>query len=235
VSLLASNSSDNKHRPVRSYVIRSGRLTESQRKAIASYWDNYVVEFLPQPLDLNSLFPQIAPVSLEIGFGMGSSLLTMAQQAPEKNFLGIEVHRPGIGKVLHEIESLGIKNLKLICQDAKEVIDENILDSTIERILILFPDPWPKKRHNKRRLVQPEFIEKLSNKLQPEGLLHLATDWQPYAEHMMEVLEDNASLQNQNGAGNYSHSPERPRTKFEARGERLGHGVWDLLYSKSVA
>ena len=235
MSLLASNSSDNKHRPVRSYVIRSGRLTESQRKAIASYWGDYVVEFLPQPLDLNSLFPQIAPVTLEIGFGMGSSLLTMAQQAPEKNFLGIEVHRAGIGKVLHEIESLGIKNLKLICQDAKEVIDENILDSTIERILILFPDPWPKKRHNKRRLVQPEFIEKLSNKLQPEGLLHLATDWQPYAEHMMEVLEDNASLQNQNGAGNYSHSPERPRTKFEARGERLGHGVWDLLYSKSVA
>jgi tRNA (guanine-N7-)-methyltransferase len=234
VSLLAANSSDNK-RPVRSYVIRSGRLTESQRKAIESYWGDYVVEFIQQPLDLNSLFPQEAPVSLEIGFGMGSSLLTMAQQAPEKNFLGIEVHRPGIGKVLHEIEALGLKNLKLICHDAKDIIEQNILDNSLERILILFPDPWPKKRHNKRRLIQTEFVEKLSSKLQPQGVIHLATDWQPYAEHMLEVLEASASLQNHNGVGSYWQSAERPPTKFEARGKRLGHGVWDLLFRKSAA
>ena len=233
MSQLAAKTSDSK-RPVRSYVIRSGRLTESQRKAIESYWDDYVIEFNNQALDLNSLFPQLAPVSLEIGFGMGSSLLTMAHQEPDKNFLGIEVHRPGIGKVLHEIESLGLKNLKLICHDATEVIEQNILDNSLERILILFPDPWPKKRHNKRRLVQTEFVEKLTSKLQPEGLLHLATDWQPYAEQMLEVLEASANLINHNGAGCYWQNPERPPTKFEARGKRLGHGVWDLLYRKSV-
>ncbi|NKB34617.1 MAG: tRNA (guanosine(46)-N7)-methyltransferase TrmB [Pseudomonadales bacterium] len=230
---MAADNSQHK-RPVRSYVIRSGRLTDSQRKALDTHWDAHVVEFKNHSLDLDKLFPQSGSISLEIGIGMGASLLAMAQQEPNTNFLGIEVHKPGIGKVLHEIESIGLNNLKLICHDAKEVIETGIANQSIDRLLILFPDPWPKKRHHKRRLVQPQFVELLASKLKQEGVLHLATDWEPYAEHMMEVLEANPSLKNEMGTGKYWEQPQRPATKFEARGKRLGHGVWDLLFTKTA-
>ncbi len=224
--------SDSKKRPIRSFVIRSGRVTESQRKAIAEHWDDYVLEFQPQLLELDDVFPSPAPLTVEIGFGMGDSLVEMAAASPHENFLGIEVHRPGVGKLLHGVNSKGLTNLRVICHDATEVIEHCFQDNSIDRILIFFPDPWHKKRHHKRRIVQPDFTRLLANRLHSGGSLHLATDWQEYAEHMLAVLEAEPGLENANGPGNYWQAPERPETKFERRGERLGHGVWDLLYQK---
>lgn len=220
------------HRPIRSFVIRGGRLTDSQRKAIETYWQEYVIEYDGEKLDLDKLFPQAAPLTIEIGFGMGDSLLEMAAASPEQNFLGIEVHKPGVGKLLHGITERGLTNLRVICHDAKEVLAHCLDRQSVQRFLIFFPDPWHKKRHNKRRLVQTEFVNQLTELLVPGGKLHLATDWQPYAEHMLEVLEADPVLINSNGAGQYWESPDRPETKFERRGQRLGHGVWDLLYYK---
>ena len=220
------------HRPIRSFVIRGGRLTDSQRKAIETYWQEYVIDFHGQQLDVDALFERPAPLTIEIGFGMGDSLLEMAANSPEQNFLGIEVHKPGVGKLLHGIAERGLTNLRVICHDAKEVLTQGLADASVQRILIFFPDPWHKKRHNKRRLVQPEFISQLTDKLASGGRLHLATDWEPYAEHMLEVLEADPVLINSNGEGQFWAAPERPETKFERRGQRLGHGVWDLLYHK---
>ena len=222
------------NRPIRSYVIRSGRLTDAQRKAIESYWDKYVVEFNNETLDPNSLFESPQKLTVEIGFGMGDSLLEMAKRRPEQNFLGIEVHQPGVGKLLNGIAENELTNLKLICHDAREILESGLPDHCIDRLLLFFPDPWHKKRHNKRRLVQPEFIELLLRKLNKKAELHFATDWQAYAEHMMEVLEANPSLENVLGAQNYWPDPDRPVTKFEKRGQRLGHGVWDLRFRSKV-
>ena len=218
------------NRPIRSYVIRSGRLTDAQRKAIESYWDKYVVEFNNEILDPKVLFKSPQKLTVEIGFGMGDSLLEMAKESPEQNFLGIEVHQPGVGKLLNGIAENELKNLKLICHDAREILESGLPDHCIDRLLLFFPDPWHKKRHNKRRLVQPVFIELLLRKLNKKAELHFATDWQVYAEHMMEVLEANPSLENVLGAQNYWPDPDRPVTKFEKRGQRLGHGVWDLRF-----
>ena len=237
---MASSKSDNsknlenppKPRPIRSYVIRSGRFTDSQRKAIDDYWDDYVVEYSPQPFALDLLLPASSELVVEIGFGMGDSLLVMAQQNPESNFIGIEVHRPGVGKLLHGIKAHELSNLRVVCHDANEVMQNCFANESIDKILILFPDPWPKKRHNKRRLVQTEFIEMLSSKLKCGGLLHLATDWEAYAEHMLTVLESVDRLENRNGPGRFWEQAIRPATKFELRGKRLGHGVWDLLFGK---
>lgn len=211
-------------------MIRSGRLTDAQRKAIESYWDKYVVEFNNEILDPKVLFKSPQKLTVEIGFGMGDSLLEMAKESPEQNFLGIEVHQPGVGKLLNGIAENELKNLKLICHDAREILESGLPDHCIDRLLLFFPDPWHKKRHNKRRLVQPVFIELLLRKLNKKAELHFATDWQAYAEHMMEVLEANPSLENVLGAQNYWPDPDRPVTKFEKRGQRLGHGVWDLRF-----
>lgn len=226
---------DENKRPIRSYVIRSGRLTDAQRKAIESYWDKYVVEYAMEPLKLETLFEKPQPLTVEIGFGMGDSLLEMAKNAPDKNFLGIEVHQPGVGKLLNGIAENQLSNIKLICHDAREILETGLPDHCIDRLLLFFPDPWHKKRHNKRRLVQPEFINLLLKKLNTGAELHFATDWQAYAEHMMEVLEENPHLENLLGAGNYWPDPDRPVTKFEKRGQRLGHGVWDLRFRAAVA
>ena len=165
---------------------------------------------------------------------MGDSLATMARADTTAAFVGIEVHRPGVGRLLSEIDRLGLDNLKVYAEDAVEVLEQVISNGSLDRIQIYFPDPWHKKRHHKRRLIQPEFVSLLSDRLRPGGQLHLATDWQPYAEHMLEVLEANATMANDAGAGKYSSKPRwRPETKFERRGQRLGHGVWDLLYTKS--
>ena len=222
-------------RPIRSYVIRSGRLTDSQRNAIESYWESYVVEFKNESLDLNTLFEKSQKLTVEIGFGMGDSLLEMAKQSPDQNFLGIEVHQPGIGKLLNGIVENKLTNIKLICHDAREVLEIGLADNCIDRLLLFFPDPWHKKRHNKRRLVQPEFIELLLERLNTAAELHFATDWQAYAEHMMEVLEANPCLENMQGTQSYWPEPDRPVTKFEKRGQRLGHGVWDLRFRARVS
>ena len=226
---------DENKRPIRSYVIRSGRLTDSQRKAIESYWESYVVEFNNEFLDPNKLFEKPQKLTVEIGFGMGDSLLEMAKQSPDQNFLGIEVHQPGVGKLLNGIVENKLTNIKLICHDAREILEIGLPDNCIDRLLLFFPDPWHKKRHNKRRLVQPEFIELLLKKLNNAAELHFATDWQAYAEHMMEVLEGNPSLENILGVQNYWPEPDRPVTKFEKRGQRLGHGVWDLRFRSRVS
>jgi tRNA (guanine-N7-)-methyltransferase len=170
---------------------------------------------------------------LEIGFGMGDSLVAMADQNPQDRYLGIEVHRPGVGKLLSEVDKRGVKNLKVFAEDAVQVLEEAIPQESIDLLQIFFPDPWHKKRHHKRRLIQPDFVELLVSRLSPAGYLHLATDWQPYAEHMMDVLSANALLLNTAGQNEYIPRPEsRPETKFERRGHRLGHGVWDLLFEK---
>ncbi|MCH7815831.1 MAG: tRNA (guanosine(46)-N7)-methyltransferase TrmB [Proteobacteria bacterium] len=223
--------SDSK-RPIRSYVIRAGRLTVSQRRAIDLYWQRYVIDYAAEPLQLDSVFSTNTKLIVEIGFGMGDSLLHMARQDPASNFIGIDVHRPGVGKLLQGIAAHELGNLKIICHDAKEVMQHCFCAQSIDRLLILFPDPWPKKRHHKRRLVQSDFIALITKKLKAGAEVHLATDWQAYAEQMMEVMEATDELTNQMGSAQYWQEPHRPQTKFERRGMRLGHGVWDLLFSK---
>jgi tRNA (guanine-N7-)-methyltransferase len=171
----------------------------------------------------------------EIGFGMGDSLVDMAKAAPEKNFIGVEVHTPGVGRLLNRCESEAVTNLRVYQEDAIEVLDECIADASLAKVQIYFPDPWHKKKHNKRRIVQPDFIQKLRTKLQPGGVIHLATDWENYAEQMMEVMSAAEGFQNQAGEEQFSLKPDdRPVTKFEKRGQRLGHGVWDLLFVKTI-
>lgn len=220
-------------RPIRSFVIRASRATDSQRKALEQHWDTHLIPYKAGPLDLKKHFTESRPLTVEIGFGMGDSLLKMARADPQSNFLGIEVHRPGVGKLLHGIAQNDLQNLKIMCHDATEIIANCFDLQSVERLLIFFPDPWPKKRHHKRRIIQAEFVELLATRLAEGGLLHLATDWEAYALHMMEVLENESSLINCSGAGNYCDMPARPETKFEQRGRRLGHGVWDLVFEKA--
>ena len=226
------NHKDKKSRPIRSYVIRSGRITNSQRQAIRRLWDDNVIHFSGDLLDLGEIFQNSLPVTVEIGFGMGSSLIDMAHKDSTTNFLGIEVHKPGIGKVLKDIEIRRIKNLKLICHDAVEVFNNALENKTLDRVLVFFPDPWPKKRHAKRRIIQPKFVANISDKLKSNGCLHLATDWSPYAEHMIEVLNKIPSLSNAIAPKVFWENPLRPETKFERRGKLLGNEIWDLLYRK---
>ena len=222
-------------RTVRSYVRREGRLTRSQARALEALWPRWGVE--PEGLlDLDALFGRSAPRTLEIGFGNGESLATMAQAAPEQDFLGIEVHRPGVGHLLLRIEALGLTNVRIICQDAVEVLQRHIADEALDRVLLFFPDPWPKKRHHKRRILQPEFVALVARKLRPGGIFHMATDWEDYARQMLETMEASQQFENTAGPGRFSPRPaDRPETKFERRGRGLGHGVWDLVYRKGLS
>jgi len=222
-----------KHRPVRSYVRREGRLTPAQARALAELWPRYGVEVGEEYLDLDFIFSRQAPRVLEIGFGDGASLLQQARRDPEWDYLGIEVHRPGVGRLLLALDQAGVENVRLICEDAVDVLRRNIREGSLDRVQLFFPDPWPKKRHHKRRIVQPEFVELVRRKLKPGGRFHLATDWEEYAGHMMEVLSQNPGLRNVAGPGEYSPRPaSRPLTKFERRGQRLGHGVRDLIFER---
>lgn len=222
-----------KKKSIRSYVVRAGRMTEGQRAAFEKYWPQYGLSLHDGLLDAAQAFGRDAPRVLEIGFGMGDSLLQMLQQEPEKDFIGIEVHPPGVGRLINNAGKLQLTNLRVYLADAIDVLEDCIPENSLDRIQIYFPDPWHKKKHNKRRLVQPEFVARLRRYLKPGGVLHLATDWEPYAEHMLEVMEVAEGFGNQAGPGQFSPRPDyRPVTKFEKRGERLGHGVWDLLYSK---
>lgn len=220
-------------RKVRSFVLREGRLTRGQERALAELWPQFGVEYRAQATDPVMLFGRSAPLVVEIGFGMGQSLVAMALAEPEKNFLGIEVHAPGVGAALMGIEEKSVNNLRVMRHDAVEVLNHMLPDAAIDRLQLYFPDPWHKKRHHKRRIVQAEFVALLARKVKPGGLVHFATDWQAYAEWMLDVLGREPQLRNLSATGDYVPQPAwRPHTKFEARGERLGHGVWDLLFER---
>ncbi|ERP89245.1 hypothetical protein A15D_00319 [Alcanivorax sp. MD8A] len=220
-------------RKVRSFVLREGRLTTGQRNALDSLWPTFGLERDDGLLNPQAVFGRDAPRVLEIGYGMGQSLAAMAKADPSKDFIGIEVHRPGVGALLMEIEQQNLSNLRSYCDDAVEILELCIPDNSLARVQLYFPDPWHKKKHHKRRIVQPAWVERVRQKLQPGGMLHMATDWENYAEHMVEVMSRMEGFTNLAGNATFSPRPEwRPETKFERRGERLGHGVWDLLYEK---
>jgi tRNA (guanine-N7-)-methyltransferase len=221
-----------KKKPIRSYVIRSGRITDGQRLAFADWWPKYGLSLFAGPLDSMAVFGNDHPLALEVGFGMGDSLVAMAEAEPEVNFVGIEVHSPGVGRLISNAGRLGLTNLRVYMADANDVLNDCILDDSLQRFQLYFPDPWHKTKHHKRRIVQPEFVALIARKLHSGGLIHMATDWEGYARQMLTVLRANDALRNT--AEHYAARPEfRPRTKFENRGERLGHGVWDLLFVKS--
>jgi len=221
------------HRPIRSFVLREGRLTAGQERAFAELWPRWGVHWQSgQTLDLRGLFGNSAPVVLEIGFGNGESLAWTASEQPQRNFLGLDVHRPGVGHLLLEIERQGLTNLRVMRQDAVALLREGLAPASLSAVHLFFPDPWPKKRHHKRRIVQPEFVAMLARVLAPGGLFHAATDWEPYAEQMLALFDDAAeAFSNSAGRGQYAPRPDsRPPTKFERRGRRLGHRVHDMLY-----
>ena len=220
------------NRPIRSFVRREGRMTQAQARAIDTLWQQYGVDLIDTPLDLDALFGHRAPRILEIGFGNGESLAVLAQRNPDVDFLGIEVHRPGVGHLLMLAHERDIRNLRVICADAVEVLSKQLPQNSLDTIQIFFPDPWPKKRHHKRRLIQAPLVKLLIPILKPGGRLHLATDWQNYAEHMLAVLEAESDLVNTQDDGFAPRPDERPVTKFERRGQKLGHWVWDLIFTR---
>ncbi len=225
---------DTLHR-IRSFVLRAGRMTESQQRGWDEGWSRFGLKSEDGPLDWSQAFAQPGRQVVEIGFGMGDSLLAMAQQDPATNFVGIEVHRPGVGKLLSGAVAHEVHNLRVYAEDAVDVLERSIAEDCLDALHIYFPDPWHKKRHNKRRLIQPAFVASMIPKLKPSGLLHLATDWAPYAEQMLDVLSASPGLQNTQQDNGYAPRPAwRPLTKFEQRGKRLGHGVWDLLFTRTA-
>jgi len=220
-------------RPVRSFVLRGGRLTEGQKRALDQFWPRFGIEKGESLLDFKSLFGNDAPVIMEIGFGNGDATWQMAQACPAENYLGVEVHQPGVGHLLLKMEQQGIVNIRIANDDAVEFLRNRVPKESLDGARIYFPDPWPKKRHHKRRLIQPSLIELLASRMSPGALLHLATDWEPYAEHMLQVMRSSQGFVNLSPSGNYCDKPEwRPQTKYEKRGERLGHQVRDLLFKR---
>jgi tRNA (guanine-N7-)-methyltransferase len=224
-------SNEHHTRSIRSFVLRQGHMTAAQQRAIDTQWSQYGIDYHKNRVDLNTIFNRNAPKILEIGFGMGVATAAIAQNLPEYDFLAIDVHGPGVGNLLKLIQEQKIQNIKVMRHDAVEVVNNMLSNNTLHGIHIFFPDPWHKKRHHKRRLIQIPFIEQLLPKLQKDGYIHLATDWQEYAEQMLEVLTSFSELQNT--ATDFATTPAyRPETKFEARGKRLGHNVWDLVFVK---
>jgi tRNA (guanine-N7-)-methyltransferase len=223
-------------RGVRSFVLRAGRMTDGQQRALERLWPQFGLEPAAAYCDLAALFGRVAPRVVEIGFGNGANLIRMASERPDVDFLGIEVHRPGVGRVLLEIERLGLRNVRVSNHDAVEVVGQQLPEGCLDEVLVLFPDPWHKKRHHKRRLLNAPFVALLASRLKPAGLLRAATDWEPYASAMLEVFDGCALLENTAAEGGYVPRPEsRQPTRFEQRGERLGHGVWDLAYRRRAA
>ncbi len=223
-----------KLRTIRSFVCRKGRMLESQKLAIQNYWAQYGLMLGTEPLDAVQVFHRQAPIIVEIGFGMGQSLLHMAEQNPEQDFIGIEVHQPGVGALLQGIAQKQLSNIRIFRADALEVLQQMIIDHSITGVQIFFPDPWPKRRHHKRRLIQASFLQLLQRKLKPGGFVHIATDWQDYANQALRLLEQAEGFNNANPAGGFSPRPEtRPLTRYERRGQRLGHDVWDIVFTKT--
>jgi tRNA (guanine-N7-)-methyltransferase len=223
-------------RRIRSFVVRAGRMTEAQRLALETLWPKYGLDAPAAgagPLDLAQRFGRDAPRTLEIGFGNGETLAALATAHPERDYLGIEVHRPGAGQLLRLAEQGALSNLRVLCADAVEVLQHGLAPGSLDEVLILFADPWHKKRHHKRRLIQPAFVTLLASRLRAGGTLHLATDWEPYAQQMLEVLNASPEFANESAADGFVPRPAwRTPTRFERRGERLGHGVWDLTYRR---
>jgi tRNA (guanine-N7-)-methyltransferase len=225
--------SEKHHRPIRSFVRRAGRLTSSQQRALDELWPDYGLEYDAQPFDLESVFGRSAPVVLEIGFGNGDSLVELAAASPDTDFLGIEVHEPGVGHCLIAAANANVSNLKLIIHDAIEVLEQQIPAASLQRINLYFADPWPKKRHHKRRIVQPKFLDLCADRLEADGAIHIATDWANYAEHIDEVFADSARFQCTERREHDGDRPfERPMTKFERRGLRHGHRIVDWRFEK---
>jgi len=218
-------------RQIRSFVLRQGHLSKAQERAIEKLLPAYGVPYRPERLDLGALFGREAPRVLEIGFGMGHTTAEIAARSPETDFLGVEVHTPGVGSLLNLIEERGLTNVRLVQHDATEVVRDMLAPESLHGVHVFFPDPWPKKRHHKRRLLQPAFVRLLAERLRPGGYLHAATDWQAYAEQMLEVFSGEPLLRNAHA--DYAPRPEyRPLTKFEQRGLGLGHGVWDVIFTR---
>jgi tRNA (guanine-N7-)-methyltransferase len=220
-------------RAVRSFVVRAGRMTAAQERAWVELWPRYGVETGAAPLDPATVFGRNAPLTLEIGFGNGETLVALAAAHPERDYLGLEVHRPGVGHLMLRAAELGLTNVRAVCRDAVEVLQQCIPSGSLDEVLLYFPDPWPKKRHHKRRIVQPDFVALVASRLRTGGTLRMATDWEPYAIHMLEVASGCAELRNESAEGRYVPRPaSRPMTRFERRGQRLGHGVWDLAFTR---
>lgn len=224
---------DTPRRSIRSFVMRTGRMTSGQSRALTELWPRYGLEYSPAPVSLDALFGRQAPRTLEIGFGNGEHLAALAAAHPERDYLGIEVHRPGVGHLLMLAGNAGVTNLRVSDHDAVEVLQQQLPPASLAEVLVLFPDPWHKKRHHKRRLIQPPFVELLASRLEPGGVLRLATDWENYAQQMLEVLQGSAGFENLSPTGDWVPRPEeRAPTRFEKRGARLGHGVWDLAFRR---
>jgi tRNA (guanine-N7-)-methyltransferase len=218
-------------RSIRSFVVRAGRMGPGQVRALADLGPRFLLPYQPAPLDFHASFGRTAPLVLEIGFGMGDATASIAQALPDIDFIGVEVHTPGVGALLKRIGELELANLRLIQHDAVDVLQQMIAPGSLSGVHVFFPDPWHKKKHNKRRLIQPEFVGLLASRVAPGGYVHCATDWEPYAAQMLEVLSADANLKNT--ADGYAPKPAyRPLTKFENRGLRLGHGVWDLVFTR---
>nr|WP_255250127.1 tRNA (guanosine(46)-N7)-methyltransferase TrmB [Polaromonas sp. AET17H-212] len=225
-------------RTIRSFVRRTGRTTAGQAKAFTDAGPKFLLPYAAAPMDLAAVFGRAAPTILEIGFGMGEATAHIAALMPEKNFLCCEVHTPGVGALLKRIGEQGLKNIRILQHDAVEVLDHMLPPGSLDGVHIFFPDPWHKKKHNKRRLIQPLLVAKLAARLKPGGYLHCATDWQPYAEQILEVLRAEPLLKNtaDDSQGGYAPKPAyRPLTKFENRGIKLGHGVWDVVFTRVQA
>ncbi|MCX7116468.1 MAG: tRNA (guanosine(46)-N7)-methyltransferase TrmB [Legionellales bacterium] len=221
-------------RTIKSFVLRTGRVSHRQQVALDQWLSDYTISDSDSPICFEKEFGRIAKTMVEIGFGMGASLCSMAKLQPDINFLGIEVHLAGIGSLVASLHDEGIDNVRIKTKDAVEIFQRNIADDSLDGVQIFFPDPWPKKRHHKRRLIQKEFVHLLVKKIKQGGFIHCATDWEEYAYHMLTVLAADSALQPLSSEGDFSKRPDsRPLTKFEERGQRLGHGVWDLIFIKS--
>ncbi len=219
------------HRHIRSFVLRQGRVSNAQQRAHETLLPAYGIPYAPQLIDLDNIYGRSAPKILEIGFGMGETTATIAATHPENDYLGIEVHTPGVGSLLKEIGERNLANVRIVQHDAVEVLANMLAPGTLDGAHIFFPDPWPKKRHHKRRLIQPPLVALLASRLKPGAYLHSATDWQEYAEQILDVFAHEALLKNT--AGGFAPRPDyRPQTKFETRGLKLGHGVWDIIFRR---
>jgi tRNA (guanine-N7-)-methyltransferase len=219
------------HRPIRSFVLRQGRLSPAQQRALESLLPTYGIPFVAAPVDFDRVFGRSAPRVLEIGFGMGDTTAAIAQARPDEDFVGIEVHSPGVGSLLRSVAQLGLANVRVIQHDAVEIVATMIAPASLAGIHVFFPDPWPKKRHHKRRLLKAEFVHALALRLAPHGYLHVATDWEDYAQEILATLAQEPLLANT--VEQFAPRPDyRPLTKFEARGLKLGHGVWDVNFRR---
>ena len=220
----SSNSQTGQRAPPRSFVRRSGRITRAQKRALDELWPVYGLEESADPISFGQVFGRRAPTVLEIGFGNGETLVRSARESPDVNFLGIEVHLPGLGRCMLLAEKAGVRNLRLIQGDAVEVLGQRMPPASLAMVCLYFPDPWPRKRHHKRRLVQPGFVRLIERVLEPRGVFHVATDWAPYAEHIEHVMSGNAAFER------LSRPPSRNTTRFESRGSALGHDIWEAAY-----